>query len=45
MRRLALIVLLAPIALGCAGRGFEAARAQDTAAAYHRYLREHPDSP
>jgi len=24
--------------------GFEAAHAEDTAAAYHRYLREHPDS-
>jgi hypothetical protein len=41
---LALVVLLASTALACAGRGFEAARAQDTAAAYHRYLREHPNS-
>jgi hypothetical protein len=41
---LALVVLVAPIALACAGSRFEAARAQDTAAAYHRYLREHPDS-
>ena len=44
MHRLALVVLLAPIALSCAGRSFDAARAEDTAAAYHRYLREHPDS-
>lgn len=44
MRWLALVVFVAPIALACAGRGFEAARAQDTAAAYHRYLREHPNS-
>jgi len=44
VRRLALVVVLASIALACAGRSFEAARAQDTAAAYHRYLREHPDS-
>ena len=41
---LALVALVAPIALACAGRGFEEARTEDTAAAYHRYLREHPDS-
>lgn len=39
------IVLLVPVlALACAARDFDAARRQDTAAAYHKFLRDHPRS-
>jgi hypothetical protein len=41
--RMALVV--AGVALGCAGHGWEQVRAQDTAAAYRRFLRESPRSP
>jgi hypothetical protein len=30
--------------LACAGRDWKAARAEDTASAYHRFLRQHPSS-
>jgi hypothetical protein len=39
--------LLAVVFLGllaCAGTAWQRVRAEDTAAAYHRFLREHPDS-
>lgn len=44
MRWLALVVSTTCLALGCMGGAFDAARREDTAAAYHRYLREYPDS-
>jgi hypothetical protein len=40
--RIALVLALAALALACAGQSFQAARQDDTAAAYHRFLREHP---
>ena len=36
--------LVAALLAGCAGSHFEAARAQDTASAYHRFLIDHPRS-
>jgi hypothetical protein len=44
IRHLSLILALVLTMGGCAGRAWRAARAEDTAAAYSRYLREHPDS-
>jgi len=38
------IVLAAVCLLACAGSAWERARAEDTAAAYYRYLRDHADS-
>ena len=45
MRWLALVLSTTSLALGCVGGAFDSARRADTAAAYHRLLREHPDSP
>lgn len=44
--RLTAILAVAAIlaSLGCAGRAWRHALDEDTAAAYHRYLRDHPDS-
>jgi hypothetical protein len=46
MRICRLIPILALVLLtaGCAGRAWRAALQEDTAAAYHRYLREYPES-
>ena len=44
IRQLSLILALMLAVAGCAGRAWRAALSEDTAAAYHRYLREHPDS-
>ena len=44
MRSLALALCTATLALGCAGGGFDKARREDSAAAYHRFLRDHPSS-
>lgn len=44
MRHLSLILALAMLASGCAGRAWRSTLSEDTPAAYHRYLREHPDS-
>lgn len=41
---LSLLLATALLALGCVGGAFNAAVREDTAAAYHRFLREHPDS-
>lgn len=41
---LALAIALAFLASGCGGRAWRAAAAEDTAGAYHRYLRANPDS-
>ena len=38
------ILLVVLLGLGCAGRAWRAAQTEDSAAAYHRYIREHPDS-
>ena len=43
-RRLALALVLVVATSACAGRAWRAARSEDTAGAYHRFLREHPDS-
>jgi hypothetical protein len=40
----ALVAALAVAALACAGRDWNAARAENTASAYHQFLREHPNS-
>lgn len=42
--QLCLLLVLALLVPACAGRAWRAALAEDTASAYHRYLREHPDS-
>ena len=39
-----IVLLVALLAVACAGRDFDLARRQDTAAAYHRFLRDHPRS-
>lgn len=47
MRRLsvsALFLLVLALCAGCSGRAWRAAVSEDTASAYHRYLRDHPDS-
>jgi hypothetical protein len=44
MRRLFLLLALVLLVSGCAGGAWRAALSEDTAGAYHRYLREHPDS-
>ncbi|MDJ0851490.1 MAG: hypothetical protein QNK04_24200 [Myxococcota bacterium] len=45
MLRIRLVLVAALLlTLACAGKSFNAARSQDTAAAYHRFLREYPDS-
>ena len=44
MRSATGIVLAAVCLLACAGSAWERVRAEDTAAAYHRYLSDHPDS-
>jgi hypothetical protein len=44
LRWLALVLSTTCLALGCVGGAFHAAVREDTAAAYHRFLREHPDS-
>ena len=41
---LLLAIALALLASGCAGRAWRAAMTEDTAGAYHRYLRANPDS-
>lgn len=40
---LVLVVALAMLA-GCAGRAWRQARAEDSVGAYHRYLRDHPET-
>lgn len=42
--RLVPVLVLVLLVAGCAGRAWRAALDEDTAAAYHRYLREHPGS-
>jgi hypothetical protein len=42
--RLALVLVLAIATSACAGRAWRSAQAEDTAAAYHRFLLELPDS-
>ena len=44
MRSATGIVLAAVCLLACAGSAWERVRAEDTAAAYDRYLRDHADS-
>lgn len=44
MRHFVSVALLPLLLLACVGRSFDAARSEDTAAAYHRFLRDHPDS-
>lgn len=43
-RRLVLVLTLVLATGGCAGRAWRAALDEDTAAGYHRFLLEHPDS-
>lgn len=39
-----LLLLVLSLLAGCAGRAYRAARGEDTVAAYHRFLQQHPES-
>lgn len=42
--RFAAVVVLAAVVIGCAGSAWRRARSEDTVLAYHRFLKEFPDS-